>query len=146
MQRHRGIDHRTMSPNSSPKKRGAGSPIKRGESRLPKMDLSALNLKKWKAIITESTKESVLTATRERVLPVVEISNQLMAHTNVQVAAITAMMRADNPPDSVGELTKRLGPVIALKEVLDIHISQQCENILDELEQSIEPGQKEEDA
>ncbi len=136
-------DHRsTMKPRAkviTPKDRRPKE--KRGSpDYMPKIDMTALNLKRWEAIIDVQSDESTMTDVRKSILPALEVSNHLMAHANAQVAAITAMMKSETPPESVGELTKRMGPVIALKEVIDIYISQQCERVLDTLEESQSDG------
>jgi hypothetical protein len=113
------------------KKLGANPP----KREAPKVDLEKMGLRRWTATIPHENKDKYLSYLTE-LEPWMEASQRLHTQIAMQMNAIKATQGNPNAnPDSLAELTKRMAHVVALKEDVDILISDFCLQVLEELEE-----------
>lgn len=90
---------------------------------------------KWRQKIDpEKHNMDLLNSDLSKMLPVLEIAEKLANHTSSIMMAIQLMKKQEAAPEKLKALLERVRSVLALKEDLDIYLSERCAFILDELE------------
>ncbi len=109
-----------------------------------KLRLEDLNLRQWNGWILEENAADAQEFLEEKVLPWLQISEKMGVHIHMQATSITALQRKGGATHSVGKLTERVAPIIALKEDVDDHLSKLCTELLEAVESAYEEAQDEE--
>lgn len=99
-----------------------------------KLNLEELHVPQWKGSIQSEQAPDTLRLIQTSVMPWLEISEKLLAHTHMQAQAITLLQRQDNTDETVKKLTKRVASIVALKEDVDEFLSKECTRVLEGIE------------
>jgi hypothetical protein len=99
-----------------------------------KLNLEELHVPQWKGSIQFEQGPETLRLIQTSVMPWLEISEKLLAHTHMQAQAITLLQRQDNTDATVKKLTKRVASIVALKEDVDEFLSKECTRVLEGIE------------
>jgi hypothetical protein len=92
-------------------------------------------VKQWAAIIDVKRMDprNFLTSA-ETLHPWLDLSQKLSGQVNALLIGIAALKKQQKSEEKIDAVMARLRPILALKEILDIYVSERCEQVLDNLE------------
>jgi len=91
--------------------------------------------KKWTVPISaELQNTNRVLETVSKMEPWLDMAHKLGEQVNSLLMAAAALTRNKKSPEKIAAVMNRVRPILALKEDIDIYISEQCEKILEKLE------------